>query len=172
MKYLAYIFLLLIISLIAYQFYPYFPIPENITIDKLVVDKSERKLNVFSNGSIVKAFSISLGDSPIGHKEKEGDEKTPEGDYIIDSKAGLGVCGYHKNLGVSYPNKNDKVNARKKGFSAGGDIKIHGLKNGQGFIGKIQRWRDWTNGCMAVTNDEIDDLFKHVKIGTPITINP
>jgi murein L,D-transpeptidase YafK len=172
MKYLFSIFLLSAISLIAYQFYPYSPLPEKVIIDELIVDKTERKLMVYSNGSIVKTFSISLGNSPIGHKEKEGDEKTPEGEYIIDSKAGLGASGYHKNLGVSYPNKTDIANARKKGFSAGGDIKIHGLKHGQGFIGRIQRWRDWTNGCMAVTNDEMDDLFKHVKIGTPITIVP
>jgi murein L,D-transpeptidase YafK len=172
MKYLFYIFLLSAILLIAYQFYPYSPLPEKVTIDELIVNKSERKLMVYSNGSIVKTFSISLGDSPIGHKEREGDEKTPEGDYVINSKAGLGASGYYKNLGVSYPNKKDLVNARKKGFSPGGYIKIHGLKNGLGFIGKIQRWRDWTNGCMAVTNDEMDDLYKHVKIGTPITIVP
>ena len=171
MKYLFYILLFISILILVYKFIPYSLIPNDVSIEKIVVDKSERKLMIYSNGSIVKTFSISLGDSPIGHKEKEGDEKTPEGDYIIDSKAGLGVSGYHKNLAVSYPNKNDLINARKKGFSPGGAIKIHGLKNGLGFIGRIQSWRDWTNGCMAVTNDEMDDLFKHVKIATPITIN-
>jgi len=163
---------ILLIILLSYNYFPYSPIPQGIEVDKLIVDKSERKLMVYSNGSVIKTFSIALGDNPNGHKEREGDEKTPEGDYIIDSKAGLGASGYHKNLGVSYPNKTDIANARKNGFSPGGEIKIHGLKNGLDFIGKIQSWRDWTNGCMAVTNDEIDDLYKHVKIGTPITIKP
>jgi murein L,D-transpeptidase YafK len=172
MKYFLYVLLSISIFILVYIFIPYSPIPNDVSIEKIVVDKSERKLMVYCNGSIVKTFSISLGDSPIGHKKRKGDEKTPEGDYVIDSKAGLGASGYHKNLGVSYPNKKDLVNARKKGFSPGGYIKIHGLKNGQGFFGRIQRWRDWTDGCMAVTNDEMDDLYKHVKIGTPITIVP
>lgn len=84
----------------------------------------------------------------------------------------MGSSGYHKNLGVSYPKQKDKENARKKGFSPGGEIKIHGIKNGLGFIGRFHRWKNWTERCMAVTNEEIDDLFKHVKIGTPIIINP
>ena len=163
---------ILLIILLSYNYFPYSPILQGTVVEKLVVDKSEREFMVYSNGSIVKTFSISLGDSPIGHKEKEGDEKTPEGIYFINAKAGKGVSGFHKNLGISYPSQKDKLNARQKGFSPGGDIKIHGLKNGLGFIGRLQSWRDWTNGCMAVTNDEMDDLFKHVKIGTPITIVP
>lgn len=172
MKKIFSLILILVISLIAYQYYPYSPIPENIVIDKIIVDKSERKLDVYSGDSFIKSFTIALGDQTVGAKEKEGDEKTPEGNYIINSKAGLGSSGFYKNLGISYPSKKDIINAKKHGYSTGGDIKIHGLKNGLGFIGRFQSWRDWTNGCIAVTNEEMDDLFKHVKIGTPILIVP
>ena len=172
MKRFFYIFLILFVALLVYQYYPYSPIPKGVVIEKILVNKAERKLMVYANGSIVKTFTIALGDQPIGTKEREGDEKTPEGQYVINSKAGLGASGFHKNLGISYPSQKDMANARQKGFSTGGDIKIHGLKNGLGFIGRFQRWRDWTNGCMAVTNEEMDDLFDHVKIGTPIIINP
>jgi murein L,D-transpeptidase YafK len=163
---------ILIIGLIIYRFYPYSPMPDNIAIEKIIVDKSERKLMVYADGSVIKTFTIALGDQPIGPKEKKDDEKTPEGEYIINGKLGEGVSGFYKNLGVSYPSTKDKLNARQKGFSTGGDIKIHGLKNGLGFIGRFQSWMDWTDGCMAVTNEEMDDLYRHVKIGTPIIINP
>ena len=172
MKRLFFLILVLIAPLLVYQYYPYSPMPNNVIIEKILVDKSERLLMVFSNGQVIKTYVISLGDIPIGPKEKQGDEKTPEGQYFINDKMGSGISGFNKNLGISYPEKKDLVNAQKKGFSTGGDIKIHGLKNGLGFIGKFQRWRDWTNGCLAITNEEMDDLYAHVKIGTPILINP
>jgi len=172
MKRLFFLFLVIIASLLVYQYYPYSPMPDQVVIEKIIVDKSDRKLMVYADGSVIKTFSIALGDQPVGPKEREGDEKTPEGEYIINAKAGEGASGFHKNLGVSYPSTKDKLNARQKGFSTGGDIKIHGLKNGLGFIGRFQSWRDWTNGCMSVTNEEMDDLYRHVKIGTPIIINP
>ncbi|MEY3436669.1 MAG: hypothetical protein RL335_1125 [Bacteroidota bacterium] len=163
---------LLISTILVYVLYPYSPLPSNIEIDKLVVDKSERKLMVYSNGKSVKSFPISLGENPIGHKHMEGDEKTPEGIYSIHDKMGLGESGYYKNLGISYPSSTDKALAKKKGINPGGEIKIHGIKNGLGFIGRLHRWKDWTNGCIALTNEEIDDLYKHVQIGTPIEIRP
>jgi murein L,D-transpeptidase YafK len=78
----------------------------------------------------------------------------------------------HKNLGISYPNDADRQAARKLGKSPGGDVKIHGLPNGQGYIGSLHTLHDWTYGCIAVTDEEIDELFKHVSIGTPINILP
>lgn len=139
-------------------------------IDSLVVTKSNHELQVFSKGKPVKNYYISLGKQPLGSKEIEGDNKTPEGKYFIYDKNPN--SDYHKNLGVSYPDSLDVLKAAKMGKSAGGDIKIHGLKNGMGFIGKFQRWCNWTAGCMAVTNTEIDELYDAVKIGTPIEIKP
>jgi murein L,D-transpeptidase YafK len=161
---------LLFLGLIVYYFFPEDKLPANTQIDKLVVYKSERELLVYSNGKLVKTYKISLGGSPIGDKEFEGDKKTPEGLYIINDKNPN--SGYHKNLGVSYPNKEDIENAKRLGKPAGGDIKIHGLRNRTGFIGKFHRWTDWTLGCIAMTDEEIDELYNAVKIGTPIEIHP
>lgn len=125
---------------------------------------------VYSGNSLLKTYTISLGDNPIGHKQYEGDERTPEGTYFINAKNPNSTC--HKNVGISYPNPVDINNARLLGIPTGGDIKIHGLKNGQGYMGKFQRYKDWTNGCIAVTNEEINELYTHVPIGTVIIINP
>lgn len=124
----------------------------------------------FANDTLLKTYSISLGDDPVGHKKYQGDERTPQGNYYINSKNPQSVC--HKNLGISYPNGNDRENAKLLGKSPGGDIKIHGLKNGQGYMGKFHRFSDWTNGCIGVTDKEIDELYEHVPVGIPIIINP
>jgi murein L,D-transpeptidase YafK len=161
---------LLIASLVIYYFLPESRLPPNITIDKLVVLKSKRQLLAYSKRQLIKTYKISLGFSPLGKKAFDGDGKTPEGHYSINDKNPNSVC--HKNLGISYPGKQDVLNAKKAGLPAGGAIKIHGLSNGKGFIGKFHRWYDWTDGCIAVTNDEIDDLYNHTPIGTPIEIKP
>ena len=161
---------IIFLGLTAYYFYHENKLPANIQIDKIVVYKSERQLLAYSNGQLVKTYKISLGKKPIGDKEFEGDKKTPEGLYSINDKNPN--SGYHKNLGISYPNKEDIENAKRLGKPTGGDVKIHGLRNKMGFIGKFHRWFDWTLGCIAVTDDEIDELYNAVKIGTPIEINP
>ena len=124
----------------------------------------------YSNGQLVKTYEISLGREPIGDKEFEGDQKTPEGIYFIDVKNAN--SGYHKNLGISYPDKCDVEMAKRLGKQPGGDVKIHGLGNRTGFIGKFHRWFDWTLGCIAVTDVEIDELYSAVKIGAQIEIKP
>jgi murein L,D-transpeptidase YafK len=161
---------LIFLGLTIYYFYPEDKLPVNTQIDKLVVYKSKRQLLAYSNGQLVKAYKISLGRQPIGDKEFEGDKKTPEGLYFINDKNPN--SGYHKNLSVSYPDKNDIENAKRLGKPAGGNIKIHGLRNKTGFIGKFHRWFDWTLGCIAVTDEEIDELYTSVKIGTEINIKP
>jgi len=153
-----------------YYFYPEDKLPDDAQIDNIVVYKSKRQMLVYSNGQLLKIYKISLGRQPIGAKEFEGDKKTPEGIYSINGKNQN--SSYHKNLGISYPGKDDLENARQFGKSAGGDIKIHGIRNGIGFIGKFHRWFDWTMGCIAVTDREIDELYKAVKIGTRIEIKP
>ena len=153
-----------------YYFYPEIKLPEGSNIDKLVVYKSKRKMEVYSGDKLLKTYTISLGRNPVGHKQFEGDCKTPEGAYRINERNPHSA--YHKNLGVSYPNEADIAFAEKQGKSAGGLIKIHGLKNGRGYIGKFHRLKDWTAGCIAVTNSEIDELYAAVKPNAVIIINP
>ncbi|WP_306353485.1 L,D-transpeptidase family protein [Flavobacterium sp. '19STA2R22 D10 B1'] len=169
-KIMLWILVLLISGFLVYYYYPETKLPENTTVDHLVVYKSKRQLLAFSEGKLLKVYKISLGKNPIGHKEFEGDNKTPEGIYYIEDRNPK--SGYHKNLGISYPNEQDKEKAKKAGKPSGGDIKIHGIRNGAGYINKIQRWSDWTAGCIALTNSEIDELYQAVKIGSKIEIYP
>ncbi|WP_310556602.1 L,D-transpeptidase family protein [Flavobacterium sp.] len=164
------VLLLFIVGILIFYFYPEKKLPSNSVIDHIKVYKSKRQLLAYNNGKLLKTYRISLGKNPIGHKEFEGDSKTPEGIYYINDKNPN--SGYYKNLGVSYPNEKDMAYAKTLGKSAGGDIKIHGLRNGIGFLGKFQRYTDWTAGCIAVTNNEIDELFTNVKIGVKIEILP
>ncbi|RBQ02370.1 L,D-transpeptidase family protein [Pedobacter miscanthi] len=159
---------LIIVGAIIYNLYPEKELPLHTEIDYILVKKSDRQLLAYSKQKLVKTYEISLGDNPVGHKEYEGDEKTPEGIYTINAKNPN--SGYHKNLGISYPNAKDMAKAKLLGKNPGGDIKIHGLRNRLGFIGKFQRFLDWTNGCMALTDSEVDELYDSVKIGTKIEI--
>ncbi|MEN9981865.1 MAG: hypothetical protein RL542_1652 [Bacteroidota bacterium] len=143
-------------------------LPKNSNIDALVVYKSERKLVAFSKGKMIKTYSIALGKNPIGAKHFQGDNKTPEGVYFINGKNAHSVA--YKNLGISYPNSRDISNSNGK--PTGGDIKIHGLMNNFWFAGNLHRLKDWTNGCIAVNNSEMDELFNAVTIGTTIEIKP
>lgn len=164
------VLLLSILALTVYNLYPESRLSKNAVIDRLVMYKSKRTLLAYAQGKLLKSYQVSLGGQPVGAKEIEGDLKTPEGLYYINDKNQY--SDYHKNLGVSYPNEKDVAHAKTLGKTAGGDIKIHGLRNGMGFIGKLQRCVDWTLGCMALTNTEIDELYRAVPIGTPIEINP
>ena len=168
MKKMIYILLAILLAIAVYYFYPEKKLPKGKIIDKIEVYKSKRKMLVYSEGKLLKTYTISLGRNPVGHKEVEGDFKTPEGIYEINAKNPN--SGYHKNLGVSYPNEADIAHAKSLGKSPGGDIKIHGIRNGSSFISKFQRWKDWTAGCIAVTNEEVDELYESVKIGTKIEI--
>lgn len=162
--------LVLLLAFVVYYVYPEPKLPANAVVDKLLVYKSERKMEAYSNGVLLKSYTISLGGNPKGAKVYEGDRKTPEGIYTIKDKNPN--SGYHKNLGISYPNKQNRARAKELGRPVGGAVKIHGLRNGIGFIGKFQRWYDWTNGCIALTNQEVDELYRSVKVGAEIVIKP
>lgn len=149
---------------------PYSKLPEGVKVDSLVVLKSARTMMAYAQGKHVRTYCIALGQQPIGHKEVEGDMKTPEGIYSINDRNPNSA--YHKNLGISYPNEADIAHAQSLGKSAGGDIKIHGLKNGMGSIGRLHRQQDWTHGCIAVTNEEMDELYESVEIGATIVLMP
>jgi murein L,D-transpeptidase YafK len=145
-------------------------IPENVKVDSVVVFKSERKMVLYSEGKELKTYSVSLGKNPIGPKQKEGDKKTPEGSYVFDRR--LENSKYHLAIHISYPNEQDKQNAEKLGVSPGGDIMLHGLPNKLEFLEDYYANTDWTDGCIAVSNDEMDEIWKIVDDGTLITIYP
>ena len=145
-------------------------IPENVKADSLVVYKSNRNMVIFGNQSVIKEYSISLGKIPVGKKEKEGDKKTPEGLYVIDFRNENSK--YHLSLHISYPGEIDKLNAAEQGVNPGGDIMIHGLPNNMEFLEVYYINNDWTDGCIAVTNEDIEEIWRVIDDGTPIMINP
>lgn len=143
-------------------------IPTDVTIDKVFVDKSERVLKLLSDDKVIKTYHIALGDSPAGHKRQQGDERTPTGSYKLDYKNEK--SSYYRSIHVSYPNASDKAQARKRGVSPGGDIMIHGQKNGFGHLAALTQKRDWTDGCIAVTDGEMDEIMSVYKAGMLIEI--
>ena len=145
-------------------------LPAGTTIDRIVVEKSARRLSVFRNGNQIKTYRIALGRSPLGAKQEEGDMKTPEGIYKIDGRNPQ--SSFHLALHVSYPSDEDDKRAAAHGVSAGFDIMIHGIQNGRGWIGAFHRWSDWTAGCIAVTDEEIEELWRVTPDGTTIEIRP
>ena len=143
---------------------------ENTKVDKIIVHKADRKMELFSGSTLVKKYNIALGGQPVGPKQVQGDSKTPEGDYIISGRNDKSA--YHLSLRVSYPNAEDRARAKKLGKNPGGDIMIHGLPNGFKWTGQASKMADWTDGCIAVTNAEIEEIWKLVNNGTKITILP
>jgi len=138
--------------------------------DRVVIEKSKRTMTLMSGGSVLKTYKVALGGQPVGAKQRIGDHKTPEGLYVVDQKKA--VSQFHRALHISYPNARDKENARKLGVSPGGDVEIHGLGAKYGWVGAAHRQMDWTDGCIAVTNEEIDETWPLVAVGTPLEIKP
>lgn len=138
--------------------------------DKVIVKKSERKLVLLKQDKILKEYTIALGFEPKGHKTQEGDGKTPEGVYKIDSRNPHSQ--FHRSLHITYPNQEDRKAASAQCVSPGCEIRIHGLGKGFGFVGAAHTLRDWTLGCIAVTNEEIEEIWEAVPNGTPIEILP
>lgn len=138
--------------------------------DKILIEKKERRLTLFSKGRVLKSYQIALGGNPNGPKERQGDNKTPEGAYVIDSRNKN--SRYHLSLHISYPNEKDKKRAKELGVSPGGDIMIHGIKNGFSWAGDLHTEVDWTKGCIAVTDDEIEEIDKVAPNGTIVEIRP
>ncbi len=137
-------------------------------VDLVKVDKSKRRMYLLEGQDIVREYRIALGRSPKGHKKQEGDQKTPEGRYYLDFV--LEDSKFYKSMHISYPNLKDRTLAKKQMVDPGGDIKIHGLKNGESRPANYVQSFDWTDGCIAITNQEMDELLSLVDIGTPIEI--
>jgi len=138
--------------------------------DKILINKKERQLTLLSTGKVLKTYRIALGGNPNGPKERQGDNKTPEGTYFIDARNK--DSRYHISLHLSYPNERDRRRARARGVSPGGDIMIHGIKNGYSSVGELHTEYDWTKGCIAVTDEEIEEIERFVPNGTLVEIRP
>lgn len=136
----------------------------------MLILKKEHVLELLSGGKVIRTYKVALGSGGLAPKEREGDGRTPEGRYVIDSRNERSA--YHKALHVSYPNADDRRRSAKLGASPGGAIMIHGLPNGKGWIGGGHRIYDWTLGCIAVTDDEIEAIWKMVPVGTLVEIRP
>ncbi|MDQ7075862.1 MAG: L,D-transpeptidase family protein [Gammaproteobacteria bacterium] len=144
--------------------------PAEVMADWVILKKASRKLYLMKEGKILKEYNVGLGGNPKGHKQQEGDNRTPEGHYILDWRNPESL--YHLSLHVSYPNEEDTRRAKQRGVSAGSNIMIHGQPNEQGWAAKLVQRKDWTEGCIAVKNAEIEEIWKMVGENTPIDILP
>lgn len=149
---------------------PTVPLPPNTVADRVQIRKAARELTLYAGGSVLRTYGIALGNAPEGAKEIEGDGRTPEGRYFISGRNPQSK--FHLALRVSYPNAADRARAAKIGKSPGGDIMIHGLPNGFGLIGAAHRLRDWTIGCVAVTDEEIEEIWRVVPDGCVVDFEP
>jgi murein L,D-transpeptidase YafK len=140
------------------------------SVDRILIEKSTRRLMLISQGKVLKSYKIALGGNPIGPKERHSDNKTPEGTYVIDARNR--DSRFHLSLHISYPNERDKKRAKELGVSPGGDIMIHGIKNGFSWVGGAHAGVDWTKGCIAVTDQEIEEIDKLAPNGTIVEIRP
>ncbi len=139
-------------------------------VDRIIVDKSDRKLYLLADGEIFRQMDIALGLVPEGHKVQEGDFRTPEGTYVIEAKNP--DSDYFLSLKISYPNASDRATARRLGVEPGGQIMIHGLPNEPRYAESRYVGADWTDGCIAVSNSDMIDLWQMTIVPTPIEIRP
>lgn len=139
-------------------------------VDLVLVKKSERKLLLMSAGRAIREFSVALGPRPHGPKLAAGDERTPEGDYVLDGKNSNSA--FYKSIHISYPNERDRERAERLGVRPGGSIMIHGQPNVTQWPADVAQTFNWTNGCIAVTDRQMDEIWDAVDVGTPIRIQP
>jgi murein L,D-transpeptidase YafK len=144
--------------------------PESERATRILVEKAERRLSLYRDNQLIRTYAVALGGNPVGTKERQSDSRTPEGRYTIDLRND--ASRFHLSLRISYPDHADRARAAASGVSPGGDIFVHGLPNGYDWLGAAHRARDWTDGCIAVTNAEIEEIWSLVAIGTPIEIRP
>ncbi|HET7187580.1 MAG TPA: L,D-transpeptidase family protein [Gemmatimonadaceae bacterium] len=138
--------------------------------DSIVIEKRARRLTLYHQGRPLRSFLVALGANPVGDKRVAGDRRTPEGLFSIDGKNDK--SDFHLALHISYPDSAHRARAESLGASPGGDILIHGLRNGQGSSGAFHRTVDWTDGCIALTDPEIEGVWSAVSVGTPVEIKP
>jgi len=139
-------------------------------IDLVKVAKSERVLYLMSGGRVVREFPVTFGGRSTGHKQQEGDERTPEGTYILDFKKP--DSRFFKSIHIDYPNAADREAARRRGVAPGGDIFIHGQRNGLGWLSFVVQHFNWTDGCIALADDDMQEVWELVRVPTPVHIAP
>jgi murein L,D-transpeptidase YafK len=165
--------LVFILSLTGTGFWAHFPpTPIEGKVDSLVVDKNYRTLHVYQGGAIAVTYPVALSIRPTGPKRFQGDRRVPEGQYHIDFHVPEENAFAYKALYLSYPNADDRKYARRQGRNPGGAIEIHGLHWSMAWMGRMHTAFDYTLGCVAVTNGQMDQLYEHVPDGTPIRIIP
>jgi murein L,D-transpeptidase YafK len=157
-------------GLAAWSRWPTPPLPPEAKADLVVVRKAAHRLDLYESGALLKSYSVSLGRHPIGPKREQGDGRTPEGEYRIDY--GKLDSSSHRALHISYPGPADIAAARARGVDPGGLVMVHGIRNGFGWLGRLHLALDWTNGCVAVTNREMDEIWRAVPVGTKIVLKP
>jgi len=138
--------------------------------DRVLIQKAAHSLSLYRGNRLLKTYNVALGPNAEGPKRQQGDGRTPDGTYVIDARKRYSA--FHRALHISYPNEVDRRRARRLGVAPGGDIMIHGLPNGMGAIGKAHLVRDWTQGCIAVTNEEIEEIWRIVPNGTRVEVKP
>jgi murein L,D-transpeptidase YafK len=170
-KYLLVIFVFAVVAGIsAWNLWPDTPLPRGTKADLVVVHKAARSLELYRGNELLKAYQVSLGRHPAGSKMQQGDGRTPEGDYRLDYRNP--TSSFHKALHISYPERADIASAQSRNVDPGGLVMVHGMRNGFGWIGRLHRAIDWTDGCVAVTNNEIDEIWGVVADGTKIVLDP
>lgn len=163
--------LLPVVTVVSILAYPHRrPLGPGVVADRIVVRKSDRRMTLLADGQPIRTYEIALGFGGTNAKTREGDGRTPEGLYTISGRNPQSA--YHLSLRISYPEPRDIAAATALGVEPGGDIMIHGTRNGLGWFGAMARSIDWTAGCIAVTNDEIEEIWRAVPDGTSIEILP
>ena len=138
--------------------------------DHVVVSKSAKTLSLYKGEGLLASYPVVFGAHPVGHKQQEGDGRTPEGHYVLDQKNANSA--FHRSIHISYPNKQNVESAKARGVSPGGAVMVHGQRNGFGWAAFITQHFNWTSGCIALTNEDMDAVWEAVDAGTPIEIKP
>jgi len=159
-----------VVAVGAWAQWPSSPLPRTAHADKVVVRKSARVLELYDGAQLLRTYHVSLGPHAAGRKQEESDGRTPEGRYTLDYRNPH--SSFHLARHISYPAPADRACARKRGVDPGGLIMVHGLRNGLGWFGRLHTLIDWTDGCIAVTDREIEEIWRVVPDKTPIIIEP
>jgi murein L,D-transpeptidase YafK len=147
-----------------------YSLPPQQKAQRVLVLKAQHKLLLLNGDGVIKTYTVAIGRGGLAPKQQQGDHRTPEGLYEIDRRKK--DSRFHRALHISYPSEADRERARRLGVNPGGDIMIHGMMNGLGWLGSMHRLIDWTDGCIAVTDAEIEEIWSVVADGTPVEIRP
>jgi murein L,D-transpeptidase YafK len=161
---------LVLAGLATWNLWPASPLPADAKADLVLVCKATRRLDLYQHGALLTSYAVSLGRHPEGPKQQQGDGRTPEGEYVLDYRKP--DSSFYRALHISYPAPADLVAARTKGIDPGGLVMVHGMKNGLGWLGRLHLAFDWTDGCVAVTDREMNEIWRAVPDGTKIILKP